>query len=319
MAANNNNIPVNEIAVPNAPSLLSINMSNVTKLTSDNYLMWSIQTQALLDGYGLAGHIDGSRPAPPPQVTVNGEATENQDYVLWKRQDRLIFSSLIGAITTNLQPIVSRATTASQIWQTLANTYAKPSRGHILQLRDQVRSWKKENKSIDAYIQGLTTRFDQLALLGKPFDHEDQIDTILRGLPEEYKTVKDQIEGRDTPPSITEVHERLINHELRLATLTPQSEPSFPVSVNVAQQRPHNNSNDRNFRYNNNQNHRGNSSNWQAQGYNNNRNTGKGPRPYLGRCQICGTQGHGNQEPILRSKPRTLLTTGCWTAVLRTI
>lgn len=100
-------------------------------------------------------------------------------------------------MTTNLQPIVSRATNAYQIGQTLANTYTKPIKTHIKQLREQVCAWKKDNKSIDTYIQGLTTRFDQLDLPEKPFDHEDQIDAILVGLLEEYKIVMDQIEGRN--------------------------------------------------------------------------------------------------------------------------
>lgn len=87
--------------------------------------------------------------------------------------DRLIYSSLLGAITTTLQPLLSTATTSAEIWETLNSTYAKPSRGHINQLRQQIKNWTKGNKSIDEYFQGLTTRFDQLALLGKPFDHED--------------------------------------------------------------------------------------------------------------------------------------------------
>ena len=141
----------------------------------------------------------------------------------------------------------------------------------------------------------MTTRFDQLALLGKPFDHEDQIDAILGGLPDDDKTVKDQIEGRDVPPSITEVHERLINHELRLSSLSPQPGSTFPVTANIAQQRSNNNFNNRNPCNNtSSNNYRGTTSNWQAQSYNNNnRNTSKGPQPYLGRCQICGTHGHG--------------------------
>lgn len=169
MAANITPIVLNDNTVPNTPNLLSINMANVTKLTSDNYLMWSIQTQALLDGYGLADHLDGSIASPPQTVTVNGVVTKNQEHILWKRQDRLIFSALIGAMTTNLQPIVSRASNASQILQTLSHTYAKPSRGHVKQLKEQLRVWKKEDKTIDTYIQGFTTRFDQLALLGKPY------------------------------------------------------------------------------------------------------------------------------------------------------
>lgn len=211
-------------------------------------------------GYGLAGHINGSMTIPPKQVLVNGLMTENNTYILWKRQDRLIFSALIGAITTNFQPIVFRAATSSQIWQTLANTYTKPSRWHIKQLWDQVRTWKKDNKSIDTYIQGVTTHFDQLAFLDKPFNHEDQIDASLAGLPQEYKTVMDQIEGRDVPPSITEIHECLINHELKLASLSSLPVFPFPITANVAQQRQHNNYNNRNR----NNNYRGNSNNWQV-------------------------------------------------------
>lgn len=101
--------------------------------------------------------------------------------------------------------MVSHTTTSSQIWEKLAATYAKPSRGHIKQLKDQLKNNTKGNKSIDEYVQGVTTKLDQLAILGMPYDHEDQVEIILTGLPEEYKTVVDQIEGKDTPPSLTEV------------------------------------------------------------------------------------------------------------------
>lgn len=43
-------------------------------------------------------------------------------------------------------------------------------------------------------------------------DHEDQIAEVLKGLPTEYKTVIDQIEGRDTPPMVTEIQEKLLHH-----------------------------------------------------------------------------------------------------------
>ena len=71
------------------------------------------------------------------------------------------------------------------------------------------------------YFHGLTTRFDQLALLGKPLDQEDQIEHIVEGLPEDYKTVADQIVGREAPPSLTEIHEKLLNHEAKLQLISP--------------------------------------------------------------------------------------------------
>ena len=163
------------IIVSNTRTLLNVDMANITKVTSTNFIMWKRQVNSLLDGYGLAGHVEGSIEIPPPTLTVDGQVTINNEYSLWKRQDNLIYSALLGAITTPVQALLSTTTTAADIWITLSATYAKPSRGHILQLRQQLKQWTKGTKSIDEYMQGLTNRFDQLALLEKPLDHEDKI------------------------------------------------------------------------------------------------------------------------------------------------
>ena len=202
------------ITVSDTVKLLNINMTNVTKLTASNFLMWSRQVHALLDGYDLAGHLDGSVIIPPPTNTVDGVTTPNPEYTLRKRQDKLIYSALLGAITVTIQPILSTATTSNHIWETLSETYAKPSRAYVKQIRQQLKTWTKGTTSIDVYVQGFITRFDQLALLGKPIDIEDQLEYVLEGLPEDYKQVIDAIKGRDSPPSLTEVHEKLLNHEV---------------------------------------------------------------------------------------------------------
>ncbi|KAL1194267.1 Retrovirus-related Pol polyprotein from transposon RE1 [Cardamine amara subsp. amara] len=115
----------------NQASIVNINMANVTKLNTTNYIMWSQQVHALLDGYGLAKHLDLSAQIHEPQITVNNNLVINPAFEPWTRQDRLIYSALIGAITLSVQPIVSRAETAADVWATLAHTYAKPSHGHI--------------------------------------------------------------------------------------------------------------------------------------------------------------------------------------------
>lgn len=78
-------------------------------------------------------------------------------------------------------------------------------------------------------MQGITTR---VALLGKVLDSEDQIEYVLGGLPEEYKQIVDQLESRDTPPTLSELHEKLLNHEAKL--LSVQSPSPYLVSANVA-------------------------------------------------------------------------------------
>lgn len=123
------------VIISDSPHILNVNMTNVTILTSSNFLMWSRQVHALLDGYDLAGYIDGSSVAPSSTVTLNGLVSSNPAYTLWKRQDKLIYSSLLRAIMVLIQPILSTTTTSFHTWETLSVTYAKPSRAHIQQLR----------------------------------------------------------------------------------------------------------------------------------------------------------------------------------------
>lgn len=215
----------------------------------------------------------------------------NLAYTLWKHQDKLLYSALLGAISQSLQPPVSHCTTFSYVWTTLASTYAKPSRGHTKQLKTQLKNWIKETKTIDVYLQGITTRLDGLAILGKAVDHEDQIDLILEGLPEDYKNVIDQIEGRDVPPLITELHERLLNHEAKLLSLRNALVSPTLVTANMAQQR--NNYKGQNKHRNASQQI---NQQWQSSPQQQNRNDSRGPMPYLGCCQICGTQGNSAKQ-----------------------
>lgn len=275
----------------NTNTILNINMANVTKLTASNFLMWSRQIHALLDGYDLAGHIDESIPPPSATITTENGAAANPAYTLWKRQDRLIYSALLGAISVTLHPILSTATTSAQIWSTLHLTYAKPSRGHIQQIKQQLKSWTKGTKTINEYYQGFTTQFDELALLGKPCDHEDQIEQILAGFPEDYKNLVDQIEGRDVAPSLTELHEKLISFETKLQAATPVIS-TVPVIANFSNY-PGNSSNNNNRGNHNSKRggYRG-PQTWQQQqqfGPISNSNTSKGTQ---GKCQLCGVFDH---------------------------
>ncbi|KAE8726643.1 hypothetical protein F3Y22_tig00006570pilonHSYRG00103 [Hibiscus syriacus] len=181
-------------------ALLTINLSNITKLSSTNYLIWSLQIQSLLEGYDLYHFIDGTQTPPPPTISVNGVTSPNKAYTTWKRQDHLLFSALISAISISLQPLIARTTT-----------------------------------SLDA----IKTRADELALLGKPIDDEDLIDRVLEGLSDVYKSVIDAINARDTSISFVELHEKLLNKEASLQTAQPSS-LSLPGTTNptVFQNRP---------------------------------------------------------------------------------
>lgn len=188
-------------------TLLSVNMSSVTKLTNLNYLMWSRQVRALLEGYELHHFIDETQTTPPSTITRDGIIIPNPVYAPWRRQDRLLYSSMIGAISLSVQSIVSIANTTKEVWSTLAATFGKASRGHVRQLKLQIERCAKGTKAISEYLRQIKDTADDLALLGKPMDEEDLTERILAGLLEDYKPEVDAIHGRDTSISFTELYE----------------------------------------------------------------------------------------------------------------
>lgn len=275
------------INVSENTSLLNVNMMNMTKLTSTKFMMWNRQVHALLDGYDLAGYLDGSIIVPATIITTNGVVATNPAFTYWKRQDKLIYSALLGAISVIVQPILSTTTTSAEIWSTHASTYVKPTRGHVKQIKQQIEHWTKGTKTMDEYVQGFITRFNQLTLLGKPIDHEDQIDFIIGGLPEEYKTLADQIKSRDTAPSIAEIHEKLINLELKIQTQT--AAVAVSITANAAYTRQGGNTN----RGKNRSTPRNNQPWQQNQSFQYKTTQNQGAcRGYQGRCQYCGVHGH---------------------------
>ncbi|KAL1218839.1 Retrovirus-related Pol polyprotein from transposon RE2 [Cardamine amara subsp. amara] len=106
-------------------------MTNITKLNTTNFLMWSKQIHALLDGYDLAGYLDKSKPAPSYTVTIGGLVQPIPEHAKWKRQDSLIYSAILGAISINIQLLLSRTVTSIDVWNTLGATYGKPSHENI--------------------------------------------------------------------------------------------------------------------------------------------------------------------------------------------
>lgn len=217
-------------------SLLSVNMGNIPKLTNTNYLMWSKQIHALLEGHELHSFLVAPDAIPTATTETNGVAEPNPAFVSWRRQDRLLYSAVLGA------------------------------------------------------------------LLGKPMDPEDLIEQVLAGFPEEYKPEIDATNGRDNLISFTELHEKLVNREAMILCAQPSS-PAFPITANQASRsKGNNNNNNNNWRNQTPQQHQ---QQQPMQGQQQqNRNYTRQSRPYLGKCQACGVQGHIAQRcPLFRVVP----------------
>ena len=129
-------------------ALVTLNTNNIIKLTSTNYLLPKLQVKALLIGYDLYKFIDGSNPSPPSTIKPNGVKSSNPEFQSWFRQDKLIFSALVGSLTPSLIPLTSQACTLRDAWDVLGNTYDRPSRGHIKHIKEQIKHAIKSTKTI---------------------------------------------------------------------------------------------------------------------------------------------------------------------------
>ncbi|KAL4591014.1 hypothetical protein LXL04_003962 [Taraxacum kok-saghyz] len=267
-------------------SLTLVNFPSSLKLSSTNYLSWKTQIEALLHGLDLYKFINGTHLPPKPTAT-NGVSTPHADYPAWFRQDRLLFGALVGTLSPALVPLVSSAATSLEAWTILSNTYAKPSRGHIKQLQHRLKQTSKtSDQSVTEYMQSIKAIVDELSILGKPMDQEDVTDAILIGLDSNsYKSVIESIHARDTPIPFTELHEKLINHELSLIQNQPiPTSIHQPSTVFVAHK------------------------NYPSKPWNNRSTSNQNPilptppqyptnnnttaRPFLGKCQFCFSKGH---------------------------
>ena len=322
---NNSNSP----PVIQNTSLISINISAqaLLKLTTTNYISWKLQFHTLFVGYDLLGYIDGSKPCPPSIITQNNTTVPNPAHNTWIRQDQLILNALVGSLSPTTIPFIARAKTSAEAWLILANTYAKPSRERMKQVKNQMKNLTKGSQTVTEFLQLVKCRADELPILGAPMNEDDLIDKILDGLRDEYKEIIRAVQARDTMIMFDELHEKLLNFEVSLQGA--KSEPShFPTSANPANRNttswhPSFNSGNTSNNWHPSTHSGNNRTDWRPSLNTNNRspafpNVGQNSshnqrppsRPYLGYFQICGIQGHTAKRcPSFRLVPNQPNTT----------
>ena len=284
-------------------TIISINVAAQAplKLTATNYRSWKLQFHTLLVGFDLVGFVDGQKPCPPATVTTNDIESPNPAHNIWIRQDQLLLNAILGSISPSIIPFITSAKTACDAWTALANTYAKPSRGHIMHLKGVLTNVTKGTQSVTEYMQHIKSVADELAMLDAPENFEDLTVKILNGLGDEFKDISSAVRARDTAISFEELHEKLINFEAVLKQEVAKNQ-RIPITANYATRPPsnsyHGNSGSQSNRntqpaaHSNRSSSKPAASHPQSQTSRYSPNNSHKPRNYRGFCQLCGEQGH---------------------------
>ncbi|XP_019167795.1 PREDICTED: uncharacterized protein LOC109163500 [Ipomoea nil] len=216
----------NDIIQLNAPRNVPI------KLTTTNFPVWRRQVHSTLIGLNLLGYIDGTT-KEPAKFTDTAQTAVNPAHLICYRQDQIIVGALLGSCTDTIQPLISSATTAHDVWQCLIASYVSASRGRIISLKAKLTKNLRGSRSITSYLNDMRALADDLALAQCPISDEDLTVYILNQLGEEYNSIISVVRVREKPISFGELADVLTDHERQLKAADETRFEFLPVGVGV--------------------------------------------------------------------------------------
>nr|XP_020191183.1 endochitinase A-like [Aegilops tauschii subsp. strangulata] len=192
------------------------------KLSADNYFLWRAQVLSLMRSHYLEGYVDGTLPCPPAVVPVPSAAggsvmVSNPAHRRWIAQDQDILGAIQSSLTPSVAGMVVFAATSRDAWATLDSSFSSQSLACSSAIRNQLGEVKKNDISVTAFFNKVKSLADTLSSIGKPLRDEEFTSFILNGLDEDYDSLVENINGRDTPMPPRDIYARLLNTEQRLA------------------------------------------------------------------------------------------------------
>ncbi|KAL8093834.1 hypothetical protein AgCh_035639 [Apium graveolens] len=139
---------------------------------------------------------------------------------------------MLGSCHEIIQPLISTAATADEMWERLVTLYANNSRSRIMSLKSHLIHNTCGSRPVEEYLQDIKATADELSRVGQSISDDDLVLHTLAGLGDDYKELAAAIKVRESPMSFAEIHEKIIDHERSLKKTT--TEPTI-VTANYVQ------------------------------------------------------------------------------------
>ncbi|VFQ83707.1 unnamed protein product [Cuscuta campestris] len=193
-----------------------------TTTLNNNYPSWSSTVKATLQAHKLLGFVEGTEVMPSPTIldekapaSDKGPVLKaNPAYDLWIIIDAQLRASLLALLSPVVQNLVYHCNTAAEIWSHLHQRYNSLSRTHIFQLKEQLHNLRKGQSSMQKYLDEALQIVNSLALAREPVSEQDVILNILRGLPPEYASLKQNVRTNIATVTLNSISSWLLSEEL---------------------------------------------------------------------------------------------------------
>ena len=208
------------------------------KLDEKNYMNWHQQVNAVLRAHQLEKYV--VNPVVPLKYLSEEDraaGTINPEFTNWDRQDALIMSWLLSTLSDSILSRVVTCCHSFQVWNAICSHFHGLTRARTMQLRLELRTIKKGNKSCSEYLQRILQLCDTLTATGDAISNCEQTDAILGGLPPEYEALISTITAfltRDADVSVLDIETMILAHEARLEQ-HKQTALQEPLTLNLAE------------------------------------------------------------------------------------
>ena len=139
----------------------------------DDFALWAMRMEAVLEAKGLMGVVDGS--ALPPAAN---NLTAAQEYNNMKKKARALLINSLG--DRPLRAVQKSKASPKEMWIRLHDRYATSSPASRIQLHMTLHSMKpKPHEDISDFIENFESIFARLAAMGHPVEETTQVAMLL--------------------------------------------------------------------------------------------------------------------------------------------
>jgi hypothetical protein len=198
----------------------------VEKLSENNYRMWKLRMNLILERSDLLDIVSGKDAKPAKE-------SELKD---WKKKDLEARIEIIMHLSDEQVDLVKDLESSKEIWDTLKDRHEPSDRmTKINTLRSLVTMEMQEEESIDTLIRNWQSALDSALSAGNKIDDEMKYDLILSSLPVSWDNFV-TTHGNDDKSNLKNLFAKMRREELRRKKPRFQNDGSIAMAASMRSQ-----------------------------------------------------------------------------------
>ncbi|KAL1219683.1 Retrovirus-related Pol polyprotein from transposon TNT 1-94 [Cardamine amara subsp. amara] len=200
------------------------------KLEGDNYDSWYRKVQYVLEEQEVKETLFHLM-EEPEQGTTAQHIRDQEAYNAWKRKNSIAHITLLSCMQDDLMCEFEEYKTAKGIWEALKDKLGATSATKVRRLNQKFNDYKKHpNQSMRQHLRVMSNMIRELKTAGKIMSDEQQVQAVLRSLPESWDHMKIQMTHNDNVKTFEDISRDLELEDERLEVARPFNEANYASS-----------------------------------------------------------------------------------------